>query len=127
MDWRKRYAEKLRTPAEAVADIGSGQSIVVAMFDGMPVSTCNALSARAAELEDVSVFHFVSAYPWSTFNEGRAFRREHPLVAVADIEIGPQGREIEPKLTRGMGAVDHRDRTRLRRQLQERSDRKEMR
>ena len=36
MDWRKRYADKLRTAEEAVADVRSGQAVVVAMFDGMP-------------------------------------------------------------------------------------------
>ncbi|MCH8949531.1 MAG: 4-hydroxybutyrate--acetyl-CoA CoA transferase, partial [Chloroflexi bacterium] len=47
MDWRKRYADKLRTPEEAVADIASGQAITVGMLDGMPPSVCRALSNRA--------------------------------------------------------------------------------
>ena len=84
MDWRKRYAQKLRTASEAVADIQSGQAVVVAMFDGMPVAVCNALSERAGELEDVSIFHFVCAYPWFSFNEGRAFRLITPFTTNVD-------------------------------------------
>ncbi|MCH7953967.1 MAG: hypothetical protein IIC25_08760 [Chloroflexi bacterium] len=68
MDWRARYADKLMTAEEAVADIRSGQSVTVAMFDGMPPSICSALANRAPELEDVSVFHFVTAFGWFTFN-----------------------------------------------------------
>ena len=115
MNWRKRYAEKLRTPAEAVADIGSGQSVVVAMFDGMPVSTCNALSDRAAELEDVSVFHFVSAYPWATFNEGRAFRLITPFTTNVDrasvregtVDYLPAGLWRSGRLPYGVGPFDY--------------------
>ncbi|MDP3768507.1 MAG: hypothetical protein Q8S13_10875, partial [Dehalococcoidia bacterium] len=72
MDWQQRYAEKLRTAEEAVADVQSGQSVTVGMFDGMPPSVCTALSERAPELEDVSVFHFVSAFPWFKSEDGRA-------------------------------------------------------
>ncbi len=84
MDWRKRYADKLRTPEEAVADVASGQAITVGMLDGMPPSVCRALSNRAAELEDVSVFHFVGAYPWFSFNEGRSFRQITPFTTNVD-------------------------------------------
>ncbi|MEX0787081.1 MAG: acetyl-CoA hydrolase/transferase C-terminal domain-containing protein, partial [Dehalococcoidia bacterium] len=91
MDWRKRYADKLRTAEEAVADVQSGQSITVGMFDGMPPSLCTALSERASELEDVSVFHFVSAFPWSSFNEGRAFRPITPFATNVDRPGVPTG------------------------------------
>jgi 4-hydroxybutyrate CoA-transferase len=79
MDWRKRYAAKIRTAQESVADVRSGQSVTVGMFDNMPPSVCTALSERAPELEDVSVFHFVSAFPWYSFNDGRSFRQITPF------------------------------------------------
>ena len=84
VEWRKQYAQKLMTAEEAVADVRSGQSVTVGMFDGMPVELCNALSERATELEDVSVFHFVSAYPWFSFNEGRSFRLITPFTTNVD-------------------------------------------
>ncbi len=84
MDWRTRYADKLRTAADAVAGVRSGESVVVGMFDGMPPSLCTALSDRAAGLEDVSVFHFVCAFPWHTFAEGSAFRQVTPFATNVD-------------------------------------------
>jgi acyl-CoA hydrolase len=73
-DWRTRYAHKLMTAQEAVADVQSGQAVAVAMLDGMPPALCTALSDRAPELEGVAIFHVVSAFPWFQFADGRAFR-----------------------------------------------------
>ena len=95
MDWRARYADKLMTAEEAVADIRSGQSVTVAMFDGMPPSICSALANRAPELENVSVFHFVTAFGWFTFNpEGRtpAFRQITPFTTNVDRDAVRDGR-----------------------------------
>ena len=52
MEWRKKYAEKVFSPEDAVADVQSGQSVTVALLDGMPPSLCTALSNRADELEE---------------------------------------------------------------------------
>jgi acyl-CoA hydrolase len=91
-DWRKRYADKLRTPEEAVADVQSGQAVTVGMLDGMPPSVCLALSNRAPELEDVSVFHFVGAYGWFSFAEGKAFRQITPFATNVDRAAIREGR-----------------------------------
>jgi len=91
VDWRTRYAEKLRTPADAVADVQSGQAVVVAMFDNMPPSLCTALSERAPELEDVSVFHFVSAFPWFSYGEGKSFKQITPYCTNVDRGGVPDG------------------------------------
>ena len=115
MDWRKRYADKLRTAEEAVADVRSGQAIAVAMYDGMPISLCNALSERAPELENVSIFHFVSAYPWFSFNEGRSFRLITPFTTNVDraavregsVEYLPTALWRSGQLPYGVGPFDY--------------------
>ncbi len=115
MDWRKRYADKLRTAEEAVADVRSGQSVAVAFFDGMPPSLCTALSNRAPELEDVTVFHFVSAFPWFSFKEGRAFREVSPFVTNVDraavregtVEYLPFALWRSGQLPHGVGPFDY--------------------
>ncbi len=90
MDWRQRYASKVMSAEDAVASVRSGQSLTVGMFDGMPPAVCTALANRAPELEDVAVFHFVSAFPWFSFDaqrvEGRppAFRQMSPFVTNVD-------------------------------------------
>ena len=121
MEWRKRYAQKLTTAEEAVADVRSGQSVVVAMFDGMPVSLCNALRDRAPELEDVTVFHFVSAYPWFSFDGDRdpgrppAFRQVTPFATNVDraavregkVEYLPAALWRAGRLPHGIGPFDY--------------------
>lgn len=84
MDWRSKYADKLRTPEDAVADVQSGQAVAVGMLDGMPPSLCTALSKRAPDLENVTVFHFVSAFPWFSFGGGKAFRQLTPFTTNVD-------------------------------------------
>jgi 4-hydroxybutyrate CoA-transferase len=90
MDWRAKYASKLMSAEEAVAGVRSGQSLTVGMFDGMPPALCTALASRAPELEDVTVFHFVSAFPWFSFDAARsdarppAFRQLTPFATNVD-------------------------------------------
>lgn len=115
MDWRKRYAEKVYSPEDAVADIASGQAITVGMLDSMPPSVCRALSNRAEELEDVSVFHFVGAYPWFSFNEGKSFRQITPFTTNVDraavregaVEYLPSGVWRNGRLPHGVGPFDY--------------------
>lgn len=90
MHWRQKYAGKLRTAEEAVADVASGQSLTVGMFDGVPPGLCTALMNRAPELEDVTVFHFVATVPWFTYDGERApdrppaFRQLTPFATNVD-------------------------------------------
>jgi 4-hydroxybutyrate CoA-transferase len=90
MHWRERYAGKVRTAEEAVADVASGQAITVGMFDGVPPGLCTALMQRAPELEDVTVFHFVTTVPWFTYDGEReasrppAFRQLTPFATNVD-------------------------------------------
>jgi len=114
-DWRKRYADKLRTPEDAVADVRSGQAVAVGMLDGMPPSICLALSNRAPELEDVSVFHFVSAYGWFSFADGKAFRQITPFATNVDraavregkVEYLPAAMWRSGQLPYGVGPFDY--------------------
>ena len=115
MDWRKQYADKVRSPEDAVADVASGQSVTVGLLDGMPPSVCRALSNRADELEDVTVFHFVSAYPWASFNDGKAFKPISPFVTNVDragvrdgsVDYLPTAIWRNGKLPYGVGPFDY--------------------
>ncbi len=115
MDWRKQYADKVFSPEEAVADVQSGQSVTVALLDGMPPSLCRALSNRADELEDVTVFHFVSAFPWFSFNDGKAFKPISPFVTNVDrqgvrdgtVDYLPAAIWRSGKLPYGVGPFDY--------------------
>lgn len=66
MDWRERYADKLRTAGEAVRLINSGDNVYVGMFGSTPEGLSKALIARHAELSDVSIYHYISPFPWAT-------------------------------------------------------------
>ena len=66
MDWRERYADKLRTAGDAVRLIGSGDNVYVGMFGSTPEGLAKALIARHAELSDVSIYHYISPFPWAT-------------------------------------------------------------
>jgi 4-hydroxybutyrate CoA-transferase len=98
VDWRQTYAHKLRSAEDAVADVQSGQAVVCAMFDGMPVTVCGALANRAPELENVTVFHFVSAFGWFGFDAERpadrppAFRQLTPFATNVDRDAVRSGR-----------------------------------
>ncbi len=71
MDWRERYADKLRTAGEAVRLINSGENVYIGMFGSTPEGLSKALIARSGELSDVSVYHYISPFPW-----GRRSRRQ---------------------------------------------------
>ncbi len=115
MDWRKQYADKVFSPEDAVADVASGQSVTVGMLDGMPPSVCKALSERAGELEDVTVFHFVSTVPWASYNDGKAFKPITPFVTNVDrrgvrdglVDYLPTAIWRNGKLPYGVGPFDY--------------------
>ena len=115
MDWRKQYADKVFTPEDAVADVTSGQSVTVGLLDGMPPSICRALSERSGELEDVTVFHFVSTVPWASFNDGKAFKPITPFLTNVDragvrdgsVDYLPTAIWRRGKLPYGVGPFDY--------------------
>jgi 4-hydroxybutyrate CoA-transferase len=79
------------TAEDAVAGVRSGQAVCVAMFDNVPPALVAALSARAPELEDVSVFHFVSTFAWFALADGKAFRQITPYCTNVDRPGVPEG------------------------------------
>lgn len=90
MDWRERYAAKLTTAEAAAARIRSGNRLWVGMYDGVPTSFGKALVARASELKDVAISHYISVFPWVTpatkeaFHLTTAFATPLDRSAVAD-------------------------------------------
>lgn len=60
MNWLDRYKAKLRTPAEAVKIISSGQRVYVHPGCAMPEVLVDAMCDRYLELEDVEVLHLMT-------------------------------------------------------------------
>lgn len=63
MAYQAEYQSKLRTAAEAVKVIKSGDVVDYGFFNGKPVACDQALAARAGELQDVNIFTAVSLPP----------------------------------------------------------------
>ncbi len=62
MGWMDLFKSKLRTPDEAVALIEDGETIVVPMVVGQPISLINALAKRAQDL-DATYFNALDLLP----------------------------------------------------------------
>lgn len=60
MSWMARYRERLRTPAEAVADIASGEKIYLGSGCAAPHDLITALAARHEELRGVDIIHHLT-------------------------------------------------------------------
>lgn len=59
-DWRTKYADRIVSVQEAVRHINSGDRIVTAHACGEPVNLIEAMVDRAAELENVRIYHLVA-------------------------------------------------------------------
>ncbi len=63
MNFSEQYKDKLVTPEDAVSMIRSGDIVDYGFFNGKPVVCDQALSKRAGELSDVSIYTAVSLPP----------------------------------------------------------------
>jgi len=63
-DWKEEYQKKLASPAEAAGQIESGNKIIVAPVNSLPIDILNALSARKEELRKVKIFSNLFTYPF---------------------------------------------------------------
>ena len=84
MDWRRRYASKIRSAEEAAATVQSGEGIHFGLFQSTPPSLAKALFARRDELRDVRIHHSVSPFPWVQPGSEEAFRLLSAFVTAAD-------------------------------------------
>jgi acyl-CoA hydrolase len=75
MDWRSKYAHKLVSPADAVARIKPGDTVMVAPYSCTPFTLCNALleRARKGEIERVRIDHPAAAPGWTAPDVAHAF------------------------------------------------------
>lgn len=60
MSWMVRYRERLRTSAEAVAAIGSGQKVYLGSGCAAPHGLIASLAARHEELRGVEIVHHLT-------------------------------------------------------------------
>jgi 4-hydroxybutyrate CoA-transferase len=84
MDWRTRYAEKLTSPQAAAGLVRSGDTVLFGYFTSTPETMANALLARAPELNDVTVHHYVSPFVWATPETAGHFRLVTGFATPAD-------------------------------------------
>jgi len=75
MDWRERCSDQLSTAESAAKEVCSGQRLWIGMLDSTPLTFCKALLGRHAEVSDVSVYHTLSIFPWSSAPTPGAFRQ----------------------------------------------------
>jgi len=68
MNWREQYKDRLLSPAEAAAQIRSGDVICTAMSCGIPYLFLDALADRAMELEDVTLHEITMSKPSKILN-----------------------------------------------------------
>lgn len=66
LDWRSQLADKLVSPAEAVALIKHGDVVFGGGWTSVPPQLCGALAARGGELRDVTIVSFLTPYKWDT-------------------------------------------------------------
>jgi acyl-CoA hydrolase len=64
VDWRRRYADKLVSPQEAMALVRPGDQVWVGGLNSVPTTLCGALADRAAEVPDATIYTFLSPFNW---------------------------------------------------------------
>ncbi len=94
MSWMSVYRERLRTAAEAVQDVQSGQTIYLGSGCAMPHGLVDALVARAPELQDVEIIHHLTIgdAPYLAPDMAGHFRCSDCFVAANTREAVNEGR-----------------------------------
>ena len=94
MNWLDDYKSKLKTPAEAVAVINSGDRVYYAGNAAIPQTLVQALADRKDELTDVRVNHvlLVGKDPLSAPEMEGHFRHNSLFVGPADRKAVNEGR-----------------------------------
>jgi acyl-CoA hydrolase len=75
MRWQDRVGSKLVSPQNAVAGVGSGQTVGVGTYTCTPHTLCRALAERGrrGEIENVRIDHAAALFCWTSPDLRRAF------------------------------------------------------
>jgi 4-hydroxybutyrate CoA-transferase len=75
MRWQDRVGSKLVSPQNAVARVGSGQTVGVGTYTCTPHTLCRALAERGrrGEIENVRIDHAAALFCWTSPDLRRAF------------------------------------------------------
>lgn len=80
MKWQEQYADKIKTPEEAVKLVKSGDKVVVANLL-QPITTVNALAGRKDELENVTLLaHWNNDFPFFQKGYEKAFNIQSAFI-----------------------------------------------
>ena len=92
MEWKERYADKLKTPQEGAQLVKSGDRVAFGMLWCTPPALCRALYERKDELEGVEVYHTLSTVPWAGPGTEKAFRLHTGFLTNTDRSAMLEGR-----------------------------------
>ncbi len=84
MDWKQRYADRLKSSEEAAKLVRSGDRAWMGMFTSNPDTFCRSLFARNGEVEAVNIHHYVSPFVWATPDSARSFHLTTCFTTPAD-------------------------------------------
>jgi 4-hydroxybutyrate CoA-transferase len=84
MDWRRKYAGKLRSADDAAKLVSSGTSVYLGMFASCPEGLAKALYARHPELTNVDIYHYVAPFVWASPETAGHFRLITAFATPAD-------------------------------------------
>ena len=92
MSWREMVSDKLMSPAEAVQAVKSGDQVAVAAINCTPLTLCQALYERRAELSGVRIDHPAPLFPWVQPGDEGAFTLHDLYATPADRQMVNAGR-----------------------------------
>ena len=94
MSWMARYRERLRTPAEAVSAIASGEHVYMGSGCAAPHDLITALAARHEELRGVDIIHHLTMgdTPYLAAGMEESFRLRDCFVAANTRDAVNEGR-----------------------------------
>jgi len=107
--WRGQVADKLTSPAEAMAIVRPGDTVWMGAAGSVPTTLCDALAGRAAALPGVTVATLLTAYDWDRpellqhfrIRGGYAGPVERPAVQAGRFELVPVAGFREGRMPNG--------------------------
>jgi 4-hydroxybutyrate CoA-transferase len=95
-DWKRTYAKKIMSAAEALKQVKDGDRVVVGHACGEPPTLVEALVARAPELRGVEVVHMVAMGPARYAQPGMegSFRHNSLFVGASTRKAVSEGRAL---------------------------------
>ena len=92
MNWREMVSDRLVSPAEAVREVKSGDTVAIAAINCTPYTLCQALYDRRPELSEVRIDHPAPLFPWVQPGDESPFTLHDLYATPADRQMANAGR-----------------------------------